>query len=597
MPFRFTSLTSWALFIAILAGLLGVTKFVSSMAQESPREKRNWKVKKVGPKRMGINAKKPDSTDENDGTIEDQIPPRVPMEVEIKNLKTDSLLRDIEIKVTNTATKPIYFLELGIVLPDNLSSEGYPINFHLRYGRPELIKFDSPREASDIPLQPGESIVLKIPDNNLAGFERLVAKGKISQAEVKRVFLVFVQLNFGDKTGFSGSGGSPVPRVRKERAKNGCNDNEAIEAIEAFGVVASGRPISASFSEASFVRAKFSRGKSPPQSNLCCPASPPATPCSFLKEDTYYCQCGIGRTVAIVGCQDPAGECADSVRRDSDCVIAGVEYTCVEFFKAPCSAYCDVDNDDWYAVSCGGLDCDDNDPTITPFSPECATPTPTPTPTPPRPECSIVFEQNCYDQFGRVWNPDTCRCENPMFHTPILVDTLGNGFSLTDASSGVAFDMSSDGLKEQLAWTAMFSDDAFLALDRNGNGRIDNGAELFGNFTSQPRPPAGEEKNGFLALAEFDKPENGGNGDGVIKNTDSVFSRLRLWQDTNHNGFSEPSELHTLMDLGLKTLELDYKKSRRTDQYGNQFRYRSKVQDVHDAQLGRWAWDVFLVAQ
>jgi hypothetical protein len=118
---------------------------------------------------------------------------------------------------------------------------------------------------------------------------------------------------------------------------------------------------------------------------------------------------------------------------------------------------------------------------------------------------------------------------------------------------------------------------------------------LFGSATQQPKPPAGYANNGFNALAVYDRPSNGGNNDGIISPADAVFKKLVLWIDENHDGISQPAELHSLTELHVDSISLDYAESHRVDQYGNAFFYRARVRDAAQRiPADRFAWDVFL---
>jgi hypothetical protein len=203
------------------------------------------------------------------------------------------------------------------------------------------------------------------------------------------------------------------------------------------------------------------------------------------------------------------------------------------------------------------IDCVAKSSTAAP-SPTPIPPSPTPTPTPPS---SCLTSQSCPVGGKPVPpcspptggsggdDPDLLNGgSNPC--SPIIVDLTGEGFNLTDAAHGVLFDIANTGIPMQIAWTAN-SNNAFLVLDRDGSGTITSGAELFGNFTPQPSSPS---PNGFLALAVYDDPMNGGNGDGIIDARDEIFSKLRLWVDVNHDGVCQPGELHLLPDLGVYAL-------------------------------------------
>jgi hypothetical protein len=204
---------------------------------------------------------------------------------------------------------------------------------------------------------------------------------------------------------------------------------------------------------------------------------------------------------------------------------------------------------------------------------------------PPR-EPDLAYE--CEVMQGGRWVGGFCELPN----CPLIVDTARNGYRLTSVDNGVRFDLNADGIAEQVAWTRRDSDDAFLALDRNGNGRIDDGSELFGNYT----PAYGDRSdvttaNGFEALKFTEGPSYGvSEANRQIDARDAVFSRLLLWRDRNHNGLSEPDELLPVQDSGLVAIGTEYKNRKKVDRHGNEFRQRAKVlwQDGADDIFDVW---------
>jgi hypothetical protein len=129
--------------------------------------------------------------------------------------------------------------------------------------------------------------------------------------------------------------------------------------------------------------------------------------------------------------------------------------------------------------------------------------------------------------------------------TPLILDTNGNGkMDLTNSADGVQFDINGDGTKEQVAWTKGGEDsDSFLTLDRDGDGQITSGKELFGDQHGST--------DGYSELRKFDE-----NADGVIDKNDAVYQTLTMWKDVNHDGVSQKEELLSLEKAGVESINL-----------------------------------------
>jgi hypothetical protein len=168
---------------------------------------------------------------------------------------------------------------------------------------------------------------------------------------------------------------------------------------------------------------------------------------------------------------------------------------------------------------------------------------------------------------------------NQCYCCPIVLDTTGQGFKLTDVAHGVYFRWESDGPRYAMSWTDAAGGNGWLVLP-NANGEVRDATNMFSSVTPQPRSA---NPNGFLALAVYDLPSEGGNNNGWIDPGDRVYSKLRVWIDANQDGEAQPEELHTLDALAIKRIGLRYRLAEKVDQYGNVFRYVSQVLDQSDA--------------
>jgi hypothetical protein len=185
-----------------------------------------------------------------------------------------------------------------------------------------------------------------------------------------------------------------------------------------------------------------------------------------------------------------------------------------------------------------------------------------------------------------VLNPnDTEDC------SPIVINLLQGRYQLTGPEDPVLFDIAATGSPIRVSWTSADADEAFLWLDRNHNGVVDNGAELFGNATRLLNGT--RAANGFDALKELDS-----NRDGVIDAQDAVWTQLMLWRDLNHDGISQSNELQPIAESDVVAISLDYHWSGRRDVSGNTFRYESKVwlKSANGPSEPRPVYDVFFVS-
>ncbi|WDG52371.1 calcium-binding protein [Pseudomonas chlororaphis] len=145
--------------------------------------------------------------------------------------------------------------------------------------------------------------------------------------------------------------------------------------------------------------------------------------------------------------------------------------------------------------------------------------------------------------------------------SPLILDLDGDGVETLGINAGVHFDHDGNGFAETTGWVS--KDDGLLVWDRNGNGRIDDGSELFGNYSTLANGQ--NAANGFAALADLDS-----NHDGKIDASDAAFNQLYVWRDSNSDATVAAGELLSLTEANVGSLNIAFTSQNQTDAQGNQ---------------------------
>ena len=386
-----TKLIIVAALVMSLLAVLGVTLKTGRTASAKVlvgKLLRRHDRKKLKPDARELDLLRKNSTQQEhqERLVEDKIPKQVPIKVKLKaereakfkDLNNSNWIRDFELEVTNTSDKPIYFLELWVVLPGVISQNGMRVGIPLRYGRADFIQLDTLAIATDIPIKPGGIYTFTIPEKYQRGWQ--AHKGRENRPDPKQVQITFTQLSFGDGTGFNGTDGMPYPYKRDQSSNGPCREGPkriADKTYERNARTHSLLTTPAAILPVSFLRVQTSyRQPEPPTiPDINCPG----TDCIFARNNTYQCVCNsYARTFQIVGSSDPNGRCSRAEFIDTWC--DDLEIGCPEYALGACAS---------------------------------SSPTPTPTPS-PEPICDPATKPNpschCESYGGTVTPHWLCLC-------------------------------------------------------------------------------------------------------------------------------------------------------------------------------------------